>query len=718
MLSTILFVMSGFVIHITAQETQETKSENSDEVVRLSPFSVESETYKGYVSSSTLVGGKTAQRIVDVPQTIHVVTRDLIDDTGADSPIGALSKIAPGVSGFTSEGSVSAGAFIRGFRVQNWSVDGATMRNLSLITNFNVDAIEVIKGPASVTFGAFAAYGGYVSLLPKYAKRNLENKVSVSVGTDSYYSGMLDVGGELGATGDLQYRLVVGALDEKRPGWEYDFYKVQVIAPSFTYDISEDSRLRVRFEFQEADVKNSSTAFDANGVLVKDFSSFGPPTPRNHFNSENGQSMQMVWEVRLNDEWSTKMNIFGALGEKDFDQINLIGNVAAQDYLFNNFMANYYWNNFYVDYSAAWIKEEISNTGISMRTVASASLDHWDISYEIYDGNLIPPFNTYRIDPTNPDWSRYPATMYTFPTRYIRYNTEWLGGVVIENALGFFKDKLLLSAALRYNYDNRSSHTQFRTPQNQQPGGTYVGNPQPTRINEKVTKRFGAVFKLADNVSIYAGSTEAFLAVGAIFKADGSQLDPESGKNEEIGVKADFLEALGGNFSFTGALYRINVVNKWRSDPNNTGFFIQDGAQEAKGFDLQLAYTNEKLSVIAGYFKADGPTDKLSGQRAVLVPDTTWNLWMKYNLSDRMSLGGGFVHKGDTLSNNRIYKTDAFTTVDLFLNYTVPMQKGKMAYRLGVSNLTDDDAVMVIFSGAFIQRGDGRRIKLSGTYSW
>ncbi len=717
MVPTILFALSAAVGPMSAQETAE-ENENPDEIVKLSPFSVESDTYRGYVSSSTLIGGKTAQKIVDVPQTVNVITRDLIDDMGLDIPIESLGRIAPAVTPVASEGSSSAGAYIRGFRSQNWSVDGATMRGLSLVTNFNTDAIEVIKGPASVTFGAFAAYGGYVSILPKYAKRNLKNTASFSIGTDNYYSAMLDVGDELGKTGDFQYRLVMGVLDTDRPGWNYDFNHVQMIAPSFAYDFSERSRVRVRFELSKTDVKNSTTAMNAAGEIVKGFSSFGPETPRNHFNSENGQNMQMVWETQLNDEWSTKMNIFGALGEKDFDQVGLIGQAPAADYLFSNFMAHYWWKNFYVDYSLAWEKAEFGDTGISMRTVGSLSMDHWDISYRIYDGNLIPPFNTRRINPMTPDWSVYPTSIPTYPTRYILYNTEWLGGAVVENVIGLFKDKLLLSAALRFNYDNRSSYTIWRTPQNQNPGGTYVGTPVPTNINEKVTKRFGLVYKPTEKMSIYAGSTEAFLAVGAIFKADGSRLSPETGKNEEIGVKLDLFEALGGNFSLTGALFRVNVVNKWRGDPNNVGFFIQDGAQENKGVDLQVAYTSEKLSVIAGYYKGDGPVDKLSKLRAVIVPDLTWNLWMKYNVTDRLSVGGGVKHTGDTISNNRLLMTDPYTTGDLFASYTMPMAKGQMRYRLGVSNVTDDDAVMIIAHAGSIQREDGRRVKLSASYTW
>jgi outer membrane receptor for monomeric catechols len=87
-------------------------------------------------------------------------------DTGAIDPNDVLSKIVPGRQRLCS-GPTGVNAVIRGFRAQNWAVDGATTRYLGMITNFNFEAFEVIKGPASVTFGPFAAYGGYINMVPK-----------------------------------------------------------------------------------------------------------------------------------------------------------------------------------------------------------------------------------------------------------------------------------------------------------------------------------------------------------------------------------------------------------------------------------------------------------------------------------------------------------------------------------------------------------------------
>ncbi len=467
-----LFVNPAF-----SQKTDDKPEE--DEVIKLSTFSVSTDAYHGYVASSTLIGGKTAQKITDVPQTVSVVTRDLIDDIGAVTPQEALNRLVPGVSVVSRQGSSSAGTYIRGFRVQNWAVDGATMRALDTLSTFNVDAIEVIKGPASVTFGAFAAYGGYVSILPKYAHRNQKNKVQFDVGTDNFYSGMIDIGDELGKDGDFQYRLVLGSLSSDRAGWEYDFDKSLTIAPSFAYDFSENNRVRVRFAITETDTKNSTTALDINGNVVKGFSSNGPSDE--YHNEEQGYSTQMVWETELNDEWSTKMNIFGARGHIDWMGNNLRSSTTlAQDYFVNPYKRDYTWTNFYVDYSVSFKKDEIANTGISYQAVGSLSMDHWNNHYTLWDVNQYAPWSGYKIDPTNPNWALLPTSSeLLFPTRYIYYNTEWLGGAVIENVVGLFKDKLLLSAAIRFNYDNRSSHTAWREPRTNAPGGTYVGDPTP-----------------------------------------------------------------------------------------------------------------------------------------------------------------------------------------------------------------------------------------------
>lgn len=685
-------------------------------VVKLSPFEVEGNIYNGYLASRTFSGGKTVMSLIDVPQTLQVVTRDLIDDTGAIEPNEVLSRVVPGVSNFSGPNGVNA--TIRGFRAQNWSVDGATTRYIGMVTNFSYEAFEVIKGPASVTFGPFAAYGGYINMVPKNARRHAVNKIEVAAGTTAFSSAMIDVGGENPGAGNLQYRLVAGSLDAGRPGTNWDFNRVLLVAPSVAYDFSADTRLTVRLEFTDVDQKLSSTAFDSTGRLIEDFASNGPEIPgMNRVNRDANRLLQSVFTSRINDQWSMRLNLMAGFGKKDYNQLYLTGQAAATDYLLNPFQAHYEWMTLFGDYSLSWKIDDIAGSGISNHLVTSASIDHWDINYVIYDGTMIAPVNTWRVNPTAPDWN---ALIYRFayPTRFIDYNTEWLSALVAEDRVGFFNNKLQLSAAVRANRDNRSSYTRWRTPQTQDPGSVYAGTPIPPTINERPTYRYGIVYKPVENVALYAGYTEAYLAIGAIYKVDGSRLLPETGNNREVGVKFEALPAFGGTVTGNFALFRVEVHNKWRGDPINPGFFIQDGVQINRGAEAQLTYASDRFSGLIGAYLADGPTEQSTNLRAVYSPNQTFNVWLKYNFTPRFAIGGGYRYVGDTISSNRLFKTEPFGIGDLFATYTHPYRGGRLTWRLGVTNLADDPAVYRIDSGASVFREDGRRVKLTTTYTW
>jgi len=102
----------------------------------------------------------------------------------------------------------------------------------------------------------------------------------------------------------------------------------------------------------------------------------------------------------------------------------------------------------------------------------------------------------------------------------------------------------------------------------------------------------------------------------------------------------------------------------------------------------------------------------------VIVPETTWNFWGKYSITENLIVGGGLKHMGDALANDRRFTVPAFTTADLFAAYTTPMYHGTMTYRLGVTNITDEEAVIVMSGASTVQREEGRRYKFSASYSW
>lgn len=705
------------------------EEEKKEEVVKLSPFEVKSGTNEGYIASDTMSGSRVAAKIFDVPATVSVITRDLFDDMGAVDPWQALSKAVAGVQTYGAPG-VFAGASIRGFRAQFWAVDGATTASVGPTSNFNMDGLEVIKGPSALLYGPFGAYGGYVNMMPKWARRNPVNKVEVSVGTDSFYSGMIDVGQELLDRDQMQVRLVLGKLDYDRPGFDTDFTKSFVFAPSMTYEINERVKLKMRAEYNKREYLFSAVPLDLNGVPIRDLS------PNKYFPDLGSEDQQFFTQTQLtgslSDEWSFKFQFVTEVDHYKNDSAGFSGrNVVAQDTMtIYQAHGDYMFKQWTLDMSTSWDKLDFG-PGLNNHLVVATTINNWTNNYRwnanttmagLYPEYQMAPWTTFSV--SNPP-ALGSATANTIATArsntqnnlYQPYNTQWLGGVMATDTFELFNGKLKLNFGTRYNYDERYAWSQTQSVKN----AGLTGNPGASKKNTIFLYRYGTVYQPTKNLGFYFGHDEGYLAVGSIFKADGSALVPETGENDEVGVKIDNLHALGGNFYGSLAYFKLKVQNKWRGDPYNPGFFIQDGLQENNGWDGQIGYTsdNKKLSALAGFFKADGPTQAFTGIRAAFVPQKTFNFWMRYNVTDAIAVGGGYKWQGDTLDGTAKITAPSFDSMDAFVEYRQKLAaKRQLIYRLGMTNIADTLNMYFLSaaSGAFLE--DARQTKLTVSYLW
>ena len=703
---------------------------DKDEVVHLSPFEVRSGTNEGYIASETMSGSRVKTKIFDVPASVSVITRDLMDDMGAVDPWGALSRSVPAVQTYGSPG-VFAGASIRGFRAQFWAVDGATSASVGPISNFNLDGLEIIKGPSALLYGPFGAYGGYVNMMPKWARRGPVNKVELSVGTDNFYSAMLDVGYEALKNNQLQFRLVLGNLDMDRPGFPGDYTKSKVFAPSMTYDISPRVKLKTRAEYNLRDYRNSTVPLDASGKPIRSL------IANNYFpgaHSEDQEfSTQTVLTGQLSDEWSFKFQFVTEIDHPKSWGGGFTGRttlVTPTDDKVTIFASHgdYMFKQWTLDMSVSWDAVDFA-PGFSNHVVTAFTMNNWTNQYR-WNANttmagLYPEYqqspwlNSFSIlNPPAPNAAIAAASATTQNNLYQPYNTQWLGGVMGTDTLEMFNGKVKVNLGTRYNYDERYFHSQTQSVK----GAGLAGNPGPAKVNTIFLWRYGAVYQPTKNVGIYFGHDEGYLAVGAIFKYDGSTLLPESGTNEEVGIKVDNLHALGGNFYGSMAYFQLAVDNKWRADPDlsHAGFFIQDGHQENNGWDAQLGYTSDdkKINLILGYFKADGPTT-ITGTRASFVPKETANIWLRYNFTPTFAIGGGYHHAGDSIDGTAKLTSPAYGSYDAFAEYRQKLSGRRViVYRLGMTNIGDGLNATFLSGALAVQEEDGRQTKLTATYIW
>ena len=155
-----------------------------------------------YVDKETEIGTKTAINVMELPQSVQVLTEQLIDDQAARNITDLYRSIA-GVSEFSY-----SGVTFRGFRddanVFYDGVRGDPYSGFSVPQLFNVQRVEVLKGPASALYGGGEPGGmiNYVTKKPTFVERK---ELTLSTGSYDMMGGSLDFTG--GLTEDLAYRL-------------------------------------------------------------------------------------------------------------------------------------------------------------------------------------------------------------------------------------------------------------------------------------------------------------------------------------------------------------------------------------------------------------------------------------------------------------------------------------------------------------------------------
>ena len=711
----------------TSDEAKSTESQ----VVKMNPFMVSSDSIKGYVASDTTSGSKVAMKILDVPQTLSVITREAMDDSGLSDPNALFETFAAGVSNLTGPGIEGTNAVIRGFRAQNWSVNGATTHYLSELVSDNFQTIEVIKGPSVMLYGRSAGYGGYINVTMKTPQRDPINTIEASVGSADFYHGMLDFGRALGAKKNLQVRLVLSGEDSKYPSRNYDFNKVFMAAPSIAYDFSPDSRLEARMEYIHDFQSWTPSQLGPNGNLIRAFSS--NEAEKDMGNHDINRIFQTTFTSRLSDSWSLRLNTLLQQMGNNWKYTYGMGDVAplGQPKQYYTFLPNqrvYTQKSWYGDAVLDWKEDDLGH-GMSNDLWFNLSFDDFTENILFLANNMLSSTNPRAnplIDPSNPDFSLMQYT-FTYPTLTIPYVTQNSSAAAVGETFGLFKKRLQLILRSRYNYDQNGSLSLSDTPANTPPpAGKLTGTPAATVITEKETFDYGFVYKLTPNWVLYYGHTEAYNPVATGTTVSGQALSPESGKDNEYGTKVD-LPWQGGILTGSLAYFSMDVSSKWRPDPFNPGFFVQDGEQMNKGWEAQVGYSGKRFSVMGAYYSADGPYQQnqpatgifpAGNLRAVWAPKVTYNLWGKINLTDHFAIGGGYRYQGDQVTATRLAIVPGFGTTDVFANYTMKYGKGLLRFALTCTNLTDGTGFLREDSPASVYVQEGRRVKLTTTYSW
>lgn len=598
------------------------------------PQRPETDPDRAYRAERTTAGGKMDLALTETPQSVSVVTADQIRDQSVQSVQEAVRYVvgANQLDYFTTQDEIT----LRGFGLTGTGLyrDGTRLIQNGFMTNlepFGLERLEIVRGPASITFGQ-AAPGGIVNAVTKRPRADMINTVEVTVGSYDRIQGNLDVGGALDASGQLTARLTAVVRDADTQ-WRFLSDDRIYIAPAIGWDDGR-TRLQVLGQYQK-DRRGFVTPYyrvTPFGPAAEDLNINGPGS----YHKKESITASVILDHALSDQWTLHAMGRWADARNDRRETRNFGLRADQRSI--NRIA---WVR--PDSEKTWtadarLEGSFSTGGIAHRV--AVGVDHFGSDYEqpFLTVNNFPPLDIVAPIYGNPDWNNNFRSDYT------------LAGI---QQTGFYAQDLLdFGNGLKLNLGGRYDRAIVDTYNE---GRLTATAPYTTltrkRRDNAFTGRAGLIYEAANGLAPYVSWSSSFQPpIGTVtgLDSEGQPFEPEKGRQWEAGVR---FTPIGSEVSLTAAVFDLVQYNLRTPSPNNPALIIQTGKQRSRGVELEArGEITRNLSVIANYAYLDAEilrsnTPFATGARPFSAPKHTASVWGKYRVEDvklgALNLGAG-----------------------------------------------------------------------------
>ena len=629
---------------------------------------------KGKVLYSDQVNAlRTPVPISDVPQTLSIVTDEDIRKQGFRE-LGDIVRYTPGVNTSQGEGHRDSVVF-RGVRsTADFYVDGVRDDVQYFRSLYNVEQVEVLRGPNALLFGR-GGTGGIINRVSKKAQVG-EQFGSFTMGRDTFGSRDIsaDYNTELNDNAALRLNVHMDQLENHRDFYEGNRYGFN---PTMRFEISEDSTLDLSYEHA-----NHERFIDR-----------GIPTM-------NGEPVEKLSEIVFGDEdlniTTLKADIWKANLSRNFSE-TMKGNLTFQKSEFEKMYQNLY--------AAAYdgVNDTVTLDGYRDPTVRENTIISGNIVSEIQTGSithtllvgaeLIDTANAnHRFDSyfstTEKDKETFKvarplditvnslgvATTVDFATK-LKSKTD--SGISVESI--YIQDQIDLSENFKVLLGGRFDV--FDITVRDIKAGT-----SESRKDEEFSPRAGLIYKPQENISLYVSYSESFLPrSGEQYKklaSSAAKLDPDVFESTEVGVKWDLTDDL----SFT-ASYFDSEQTQAVSD-SETGEMSEIVGLTVDGFELELkGQLTDNLYLAFGLSNLDGKTS--SGGEPREIPEHTGSIYAIWQSSDDAGYSVGVTTQGDSvIGNNKPGNIlPSYTRVDVAAWKNL---SENLSVQVNIENLTDE----------------------------
>lgn len=690
----------------------------ADEVTELPEVSVKSKKEVPF-KADTSASQKFTKPLIDTTQTVQVIKKELLREQGVFSLTDALRN-TPGITMQLGEGgnSTAGDTFtMRGFNASNQLfVDG--LRDLGAVSRdvYNLEQIEVIKGPAGADIGRGAA-GGYINLISKLPSTDGKNYATVGYGNADRKRATIDVNQAIGETTAIRLNALISDGDVPKRD-EVDNQNFS-IAPSIAFGLGGDTRFFLYSQHVRQDntpdggisTIGRSGFFNANPAI-----NAGRKVDRENFygsdnDDENVDADMLTAKFEHDINANTTIRNISRYGKTDLNRVTTgVGAITAVTADPNTWTVTRSRQR--IDRQDEIMVNQTSiNSAFDIGGFKNSLVGGVELMYERQKQNLfattgqvIPGANLYNPNENDElpvpfasgaqtDGNTKTAALYAFDTVDLT-------------------DKWQVNAGLRYERYKTATDARAATSA----GGAVT---HASDADNLLSWKTGVLFKPATNGSIYAAYATSYTPPGSANFAlsttanniNNGASDPQKTDNIEIGTKWNLLD---NQLNVTAAIFRTE--NDKQASFDDLANPVQIGKTRITGVELlAVGQLTEYWQLSAGVTKLNAKAldqQNITGLDTTGVqwtPDYSATLWTQYAFNG-FTIGGGARYMGE---QKRLVTTAAAATANTPVIESYFVADAMIAYevnkhlnlRLNVYNLFDKEYVETL-------NNNGSRVRL------
>lgn len=637
----------------------------------------------GSPNDVVITGSKTDTQLKDLPAAVVVVPSAVLRQQGTVDMNRALEN-ASGVQ------PVQGGAY--GF-ANNYTIRGLAMRFLRdgysdgtsqngyWRTMYDIEHIEVLKGPGSALYGS-GQPGGTVNVVTKQPRSSFGAEVGALAGSFGTWGAYADAYGAISPS--LAARLITDV--ERSDGYRGLGRNIKEISPTLTWTIADDKTLTLDFDHREIKVKpdNYGVLFDAQGRIGT--------APRDaRFYSPMVDTDQKINRVTAAHEWriNADLTMRTALINDDRD-LHLTRNAGTNG------------GNTVGVVTGRQLRDQTDDTRFTMLQnefvwkARSGSIAHTVLGGVEYSStNADTVRNTYSLpnianvaSPIVPETTiaGLPSVAASNYNRNISSHTWGL----------YLQDQIELSEQIKLRAGMRSDNVRADDT------GTVGGKARTIKVDDTINSgALGAVWQPTSDLSLYVGySKGAFVNLST--ESNAINVKPETSSQTEIGLKSNFFD---GRASANVAVFDSRRDNYYITLPGTTEA-TPDGKDQTRGIEVDFsARPIAGLSLLANFVVQNPETlsqsvasnaifgvnnRSIEGNRPSGVAKQSARLWGTYEFQEAAlrgwGVGMGATYKGDSYADSlNLYRVPGYTIYDAAVFYKTK----KWDASLNLRNLTD-----------------------------